>query len=280
MIRKLIVNADDFGRTSLVSAGIRSAHLKGIVTSTTAMMNMPGIEKDLEAAMQECPKLGLGLHLNLTAGDPLCAKEKVRSLIDEKGKFPSAKGFIDLMPAINLEQVQMEWENQIQKFIQLTGKAPDHLDSHHHTSYLSPDLFDMMLELAERMHCSIRRPTAEGGNSLPLDLPIEMRAQAGSYLADLINLHPVSMPDWFHSSFFDQNATLDHLMDILGSLPEGISELMCHPGFRDPELEKSSSYAKQRDGERQILEDVVVRNLLSDLGVEMIRFGDMRSRNL
>jgi len=62
----------------------------------------------------EKPEYAVGIDLGGT--------KILTALIDEKGKFPSAKGFIDLMPAINLEQVQMEWENQIQKFIQLTGK--------------------------------------------------------------------------------------------------------------------------------------------------------------
>ena len=275
MSKRLIVNADDYGRTSLVSAGIRSAHMNGIVTSTTAMMNMPGIVKDLEAALQECPQLGLGVHLDLTAGKPISPVEKVRTLVDETGKFPSASGFMKMLPSIDLNEVHMEWESQIGKFIQVTGRNPDHLDSHHHTSYLTEDLFEMMLGMAEDLGCSIRRPTAEGEDVLPLDLPAEFRERSGQYLANLIASHSVSMPEWFFSSFFNESATLDRLLEIIGNLPQGTSEMMCHPGFLDNELEKSSSYAKQRDHERQILEDAAVRNMLSDMGVEMISFGDL-----
>jgi chitin disaccharide deacetylase len=275
MHRKLIVNADDYGRTSLVSAGIRSAHMKGIVSSTTAMMNFPGIEEDLDAAMQECPQLGLGVHLNLTAGEPISPKEKVRSLLDDNGNFPSAKGFPGVFPSINLEEVQLEWETQIQKFVRLTGNAPDHLDSHHHISYLSAELFNLMLELADNQQCAIRRPTAESRKILPQDLLIEMGEQAENFIPDLISRHSPKMPDWFLSSFFDQYATLEHLVKMLENLQEGVSELMCHPGFKDDELEKCSSYAKQRDKERQIMEDAVVRNLLTNLEVELIRFGDI-----
>ena len=76
-MKRLIVNADDYGRTRGVSAGIREAHLHGIVTSTTAMMNFPGVQADLARACDDCPQLGLGVHLVLTAGRPLRPAENV-----------------------------------------------------------------------------------------------------------------------------------------------------------------------------------------------------------
>src|SRR5512134_2504252 len=87
MTRQLIVNADDFGRTRGVSAGILRAHQEGIVTSTTAMMNMSGVAADLHLAQTEAPRLGLGVHLNFTAGRPLLPPEWCASLVDEHGHF-------------------------------------------------------------------------------------------------------------------------------------------------------------------------------------------------
>ena len=77
MTKRLIVNADDFGRTHQVSDGILSAHCDGIVTSTTVMMSMPGAARDLTRALAEAPKLGLGVHLVFTAGRPLLPPEWV-----------------------------------------------------------------------------------------------------------------------------------------------------------------------------------------------------------
>ena len=275
MTRQLIVNADDYGRTRLVSAGIRSAHINGIVTSTTAMMNIPGVEEDLEKTLRECPDMGIGVHLVLTAGEPLAAKEKVLSLIDETGSFPPAKGFLDNLATINIDQVQIEWDKQIQKFVQLTGKSPDHLDSHHHTSYFTAELFKVMLEFADIHQCFIRRPLVEGGQSLPKDFPSELVNQAVDFIPALIAQNSPRMPDSFYTSFFGQNATLDQLLEITGGLQEGTSEIMCHPGFNNPELEKCSSYNKQRDREREILEDILLRTHLSDLGIKLINFGDL-----
>lgn len=76
MRKKLIINADDYGHTRSVSLGIRQAHLQGIVTSTTAMMNYPGADDDLRDSVKECPRLGLGLHLVLTSGCPVLPAEK------------------------------------------------------------------------------------------------------------------------------------------------------------------------------------------------------------
>jgi predicted glycoside hydrolase/deacetylase ChbG (UPF0249 family) len=71
MTLRLIVNADDYGRTPGVSRGIREAHRRGIVTSTTCMMNMPAVVDDIALALEETPRLGLGVHLVLTSGRPL-----------------------------------------------------------------------------------------------------------------------------------------------------------------------------------------------------------------
>ena len=85
---RLIVNADDYGRTPGVSRGIRQAHLRGIVTSTTAMMNMPAIEEDLQAALEETPELGLGVHLVLTCGAPLSPSGRVSTIAGGMRRFP------------------------------------------------------------------------------------------------------------------------------------------------------------------------------------------------
>ena len=84
MIKRLIVNADDYGLSEGVCLGILKAHRDGILTSTTCMMNMENIEKYLEMT-KDYPNLGLGVHLNITVGKPLTNV----SFVDEKGNFKS-----------------------------------------------------------------------------------------------------------------------------------------------------------------------------------------------
>ena len=76
-MKQLIINSDDYGRTPDISRGIRDAHLRGVVTSTTCMMNIPTTASDIAVAVQETPKLGMGVHLVLTMGRPISAPEVV-----------------------------------------------------------------------------------------------------------------------------------------------------------------------------------------------------------
>jgi len=272
---QLIVNADDYGRTPGVSEGIRSAHLQGIVTSTTAMMNMPGIEVELEKALIDCPNLGLGVHLVLTAGKPLISSSCVPSLTSETGHFPSATEFLDKLPDIDPDQVRFEWEIQIQKFIKLTGKKPDHLDSHHHTSYFTSSLFEIMLELARDLDCAIRPPLAEGNSDLPLDLPPELGKLAMGFLPALMEKFKPRRPENFFSSFYDQSVNLENLSRILTNLPHGSSEIMCHPGIADPELVSGSSYNVQREKELKVLKDQSIYALIQQLGIQLINYSQL-----
>jgi predicted glycoside hydrolase/deacetylase ChbG (UPF0249 family) len=269
---QLIVNADDYGRTPGVSSGIRTAHLEGIVTSTTVMMNMPDVESDLEIVQKECPDLGVGVHLVLTAGMPILPVQEVPTLLDRQGHFPSAPGFLDLLAGIDPAQVRYEWEAQIQKFIRLTGKKPDHLDSHHHTSYFTTNLFMIMLELANELDCAIRPPLAEAGSDLPLDLPAELAGQNMDFIPSLLMRFKPRHPENFFSSFYDQAATLEKMMTILSNLPAGTSEVMCHPGFTDPDLKKTSSYNLQRETELGILKDPGLKTFIREHGIQLIPF--------
>ena len=109
--RLAIVNADDFGMSAEVDRGILEAHDRGIVTSTSLLVDEP----DAEAAVQEArrrPKLGLGVHV----------------AFDSRGKW-----FVDVT---DLDIVQREIHRQIDRFIRMTGATPDHIDSHHHVHRL------------------------------------------------------------------------------------------------------------------------------------------------
>ena len=98
-MRQLIVNADDFGLTEAVSSGILDAHRNGIVTSTTLMAN--GEAFDAAVAMsRRAPRLGIGVHLNLTSGKPVSPAQRIPSLIDRRGRLhwsrrPLAAGYPD-----------------------------------------------------------------------------------------------------------------------------------------------------------------------------------------
>jgi chitin disaccharide deacetylase len=276
MALQLIVNSDDYGRSSNISRGIREAHLRGVVSSTTCMMNFDNVVDDLALARQEAPDLGLGVHLVLTAGRPLLPPSQLPSLTTAAGSFHKLAQFIDRLPELNPAEAQAEWRAQIERFIQVTGRKPTHLDSHHHSSYYSEGLFRAMLELAQEYDCAIRQVSAQGDSGEMAGLPVEVLIQAREYAPRLMAEFAPRSPDAFYASFYDEGVTQAELLRILHSLPaEGIFEIMCHPGYNDPELEASTVYARQREWELAVLTDETIKQTIAERGIALTTFADV-----
>lgn len=274
---RLIVNADDYGRTSAVSAGIRAAHQCGIITSATVMANMQGIEYDLRTALRDTPKLGLGAHLTLTSGRPILPPEYVNTLVDEKGHFLDLQAFAGRAGQVDLSQVKAEWKAQVDYFASVTGKPPDHLDSHHHVSYYTPGLFRAFLELARDYDCPIRLPLATG-TMISTGLPEDLYASFAAFAPRLIAEFNPRRPDYFTAGFYGENATKDHLLKILASLPQGTTEIMSHPGYADTGLISGSTYARQRVLELSVLTNPDVKDFITSAGIKLINFGDLKAQ--
>jgi hypothetical protein len=271
----LIVNADDYGRTPGVSRGIRQAHAQGIVTSTTALMNMPGIERELATAMKVTPGLGLGVHLVLTSGKPLSRAERLASITGGKDVFPGLEEFLRILPGVDPEQAADEWDCQIRRFVSVTGKKPDHLDSHHHVTFFTEGLFSKMLLLAREYGCAIRIPHPCPSGECD-GLPREFCGAVREFVPSLIRESGVYRPDRFIGTFYDERATAEHLTAILRELTPGVSELMCHPGYADAELLEGSSYNVPREREISILTAESIRNALGEHEIRLIKFSDLR----
>ena len=242
MVKKLIINADDFGLCDGVTFGILKAHQDGILTSTTCMMNMPHIEEYLSLA-SHFPHLGLGVHLVLTIGQPLT----MGSFCDENGNFKSRNTYPDRKVIVKQDELYLEWKTQIDKFIQLTSKKPTHLDSHHHV-HLLPGNIDIALKLAKEY-----------------DLPLRQEY----YL----------QKDYeyvrFSEVFYNQSVSLETINDIC-HFDDEIFELMCHPAFVDPFLYNHSSYNIQRIKELDILCSQEAKDITKN--IQLINYGQIKKR--
>ncbi len=280
MTRYLIVNADDFGRTRGVSAGIIQAHQRGIVTSATAMMNFKGAAQDLHLAETETPKLGLGVHLVFTAGRPLLPTEWVASLVDEHGHFLSQEAIQADPTRINQDELRSELKSQVTAFKNAMNRLPDHLDAHHFV-HVHPHLFQIYLEVAEVFKLPARLPIPRPGGSLDQlpsiagKAPLAAAQQMMEIDWELLAAHPITSTDQFIASFYDQQATSAQLLQILSNLPDGRSELMTHPGFADDDLKSGSSYNVQRDQEVALLCDPQVLARVAELEIQLIKFSDL-----
>jgi predicted glycoside hydrolase/deacetylase ChbG (UPF0249 family) len=274
MIR-LIVNSDDYGRSAEISRGIREAHLQGIVTSTTCMMNFPTTAVDIQTALKEAPRLGLGTHLVLTAGKPLLPKSKLSTLTTGDGEFLKLPVLLERLGDIDPAEAKQEWRAQIEAFIHAADRRPTHLDSHHHSSYFSEGLFRAMLDLARDYGCGIRLPRALDSEDGMDGLPPSVRASIKDYAGRLIAEFNPPRPDAFLSNFYDERATKAELFSMLDELPEGNYELMCHPGYVDTDLATSSVYNQQRERELKILTDVEVLEHVQQRSIQLITFAEL-----
>ena len=267
MPRHLIINSDDYGRSSDISRGIREAHLRGVVTSATCMMNIPVTAEDIALALRETPRLGLGVHLVLTMGRPISVPETVSSVIDEKGNFFKYNLFVENLPKLNINEIKAEWHAQIETFIKAAGRKPTHIDSHHHSSFFTPTLFRGMLEVAQEYDCAIRFPFT---NNVSDELKETFKE-----VPDLMKEFNPRRPDVFIVDFYDEKATQEELFRIINNVEAGSTEIMCHPGYVDDAFAQESVYNKQRETELEILTDPAIKQAIQARGINLITFAEV-----
>lgn len=246
-MRRLIVNADDFGMTPAVSAGILSAARHGIVTSTTILMTADIDRNLLSAALDS--GLGLGIHLNLTLGTPLT---RARSLVDGDGRF--VRDPRRAAARAEVRDVENEIEAQIERFVALTRRTPTHLDTHHHVG-LFPPVDDVVLAAARRLGVAVRSQT-----------PLARSRARSARLKTPDHFFGESGPAAYWSTA--------RLRQVLKGLPAGVSEFMTHPGYFDEGL-AGSRYGRQRETELVGLGRAAGRAAVASLGIRLCHFGDL-----
>lgn len=275
---RLIVNADDFARSPGVTGGILKAHQNGLVSTTTAMMNLKDARPAVVQAQAAAPDLAIGVHLNITFGKPLSSPEKVASLIDGTGSFHSFRDLIANPDKLELREVEREWRNQIEALLDANIQL-DHLDSHHHSAVFSEALFLLLLDLAGEYDCGVRNPNPSDIDSSSLNslYPEGITGFIQQAAEPLMRARAVPHPEHFLASFFGDTATKDHLSMLLRRLSPGTYELMCHPGFADDELALTSSYDDQREKELEVLTDDEIKSLTQELNIHPATFQSLRT---
>lgn len=205
MSRHLIVNADDFGYSFSINRGIIEAHTKGIVTSTSVMVDAIAAHgaKDLT----HFSELSIGLHFEL--------KE--------------------------LENIQAELERQVEKFIAIVGKEPDHIDTH-------------------------KRHTTDDGIK--------------EVLTEYAKIHIVRIRgfDAKHIGSFGVNSNDSSIIQLKKSIDEATdnyNELMCHVGYSDNYLREHSSYNDPREEELKSICNPAAKQYLQEQGLALATWKDL-----
>ena len=290
-MRRLIVNADDFGLTEGVSYGILHAHHYGIVTSASLMANGEAFEMAV-ALCRRAPRLSVGVHLALTQGAPVSPALQIRSLVDDRGRLPRSPWILAyrlLTHRVSLREIEIELRAQIAKVL-LAGIIPTHLDGHQHVHVL-PGISGIVAKLAQEFCISsLRCPIEENPVSIrPLHdrrsphaavLRQYLTSQGVSWFARRFRVKmgqaELSSPTHFHGLSQTGYLNLETLQQILFSLPEGTSELMCHPGYADSALAKTGTrLLSQREVEARTLMGFQPQELAADLGIQLISYHDL-----
>lgn len=292
-MRRLIVNADDFGFTSGVNRAIVEAHTRGVVTSSTLMANGPAFPEAVELA-KSLPRLSVGCHVVLIDGEPVLNPERLRSLTtgSPAPRFQDGlKSFAAraITGRIDADQITAEATAQIRK-IQSAGIVVSHFDTHKHT-HLFPKVLRPLLRAAA--DCAVRALRNPFGPRLPLrSSQLLARPNLWTRCAEVRVLHHFSgafrkavdqegfaTPDG--TLGIEVTGTLDETLfqAIARSIPAGTWEFVCHPGYNDADLQRAKTRLREsRETELRVLTLPSARDLLAREGIELISYHDLAPR--
>jgi hopanoid biosynthesis associated protein HpnK len=285
-VRRLIINADDFGLTQGVNRAIAEASRSGVVTSATIMANSRAFDEAVASA-KAWPGLKTGCHVVLIDGEPVSAG--LASLTNGGTRFRSnLKQFAlaALRKKISADEIEREAEAQIRK-IQAAGIPLTHVDTHKHT-HIFPHVLRPVLRAARACRLRAVRNPFEPRRSRLLSNVFSNRGL-------LLRAAEVTMLQVFAAQFrkavqeenmlttdgtvgIAATGSLDQrmLLAILEALPEGTWELVCHPGYSDADLQSAGTrLLGSREAELQALTSPEAKSLISRRGIELISYADL-----
>ena len=280
-MKKLIINADDFALHHSVNKGIITASEEGVLTSTSIIPSGAFFDEAVKMAILN-KKIGIGVHLTLVHERPILPIARVKSLITTKNLFHNNYlEFIKKMlnNEINYQEVYAELSAQI-KAVQKTGITITHLDSHQHLHIL-PKITDIVLQLAQEYNIkSIRIPDEAlfftGGYPWTVN---RMIGRTGlSILAKMARLKigkNLFMPDHFFGMLAGGNMKEEYLLQIIKTLPAGITEIMMHPAESNFEMKKHYYWDYCWQDELKALLSERIKKEIKAQKIELISFGDL-----
>jgi predicted glycoside hydrolase/deacetylase ChbG (UPF0249 family) len=289
-LRKLIVNADDFGFNKEITDGIIECHRTGCVTSTTLMANMSAAQYAVSLSKQYVD-LSVGVHLNLTLGPSILPQRDIPSLVDKDGKFHVYSVFRKklLSGEISLCDIRKEFSAQIQKAIDF-GLLPTHLDSHHNITVF-PRVNKALLMVARQF--DIRRQRTYKGFcktdkwiTRPKIISLRVFRQNVGRMGTILFYY---YQDWYarrqgfklpdakwglHSVLSDKKLIYDieSMNILLRNLPHGTTEFVAHPGLRQEDPYDKPDYRQRRWIEYSLLRLPEVRELCRQYHIELTNY--------
>ena len=294
-MRRLIVNADDFGVTSGVNRAIVETHCEGVVSSATLMASGSAFDGAVEAA-RLLPTLSVGCHVVLVDGSPVSPPGGLDTLLGIRSSEPekfygslSAFAARATLGGFDPDQLVEEITAQIRK-IQASGIEVTHLDSHKH-AHVFPEILRAMLRAARICRVpAIRNPFVPAKAISPKQFSGNRRLLKRYGQVRLLHtfarqfrqqteragmLTPDGVIGVIETGFLD--APMLH--QALASLPEGTWELVCHPGYVDADLRGAHTrLVETRDQERRLLMSPGLKEFLVQQRIRIISYRELAGR--
>jgi hopanoid biosynthesis associated protein HpnK len=271
-VRRLIVNADDFGRSRSINEAVIRAHREGILTSASLMVNEPAFDEAVKLA-KENPELGVGLHLTLLVGRSALSLEKIPGLVNARGEFsnsPVGAGMNYFFRRSLHEQLRAEIHAQFEKFC-ATGLPLDHVNGHLHF-HLHPTIFKILMEDSEKFQIRHLRLTRDC-------LARSRRMTKGKFFTRVTHAaifkmlssrarKPLQQRGIKHAQITfgllqDSRVDEDYILKLLPELPPGDSELYSHPSLDEFKNEFDALVSPR------------VKEQIKKIGIELIRYQDL-----
>ena len=290
-MRRLIVNADDFGFTAGINRAIVEAHIHGIVTSSTLMANGKAFEDAVRLA-RSVPRLSVGCHVVLIDGEPVidarllpsitCARSSGARFRDGLKSFAARA----LAGRLDAGEIEAEASAQIRK-LQSTGIHVSHLDTHKHT-HLFPAVLQPLLRAARA--CGVGAIRNPFGPRKPLkSTELLTRPSLWTRYAEVRILRTLAAKfrdSASRESFATPDGTLGIVVTgaldeklfrgIAAIMPEGTWEFVCHPGYNDDDLKSAKTRLHaSRETELRVLTMPEARQLLLQQGIELISYREL-----
>ncbi|MGI9103480.1 MAG: carbohydrate deacetylase [Terriglobales bacterium] len=287
-MKRLIINADDFGLTSGVNRAIAEAHQSGLVTSATLMANGAQFSEAVALA-RGMPQLGVGCHIDLIQFAPLSPPEKLKTLVRDGHFRPGFRRFATaaLRRRLSSDEIAAEASAQIAR-LQSAGIHVTHFDTHKHT-HLFPGVLRPLLQAAKA--CGIRavrnpfephplvrlRSVASAPKLLTRYVAVRtLRAMAAEFRR-LVEAEGFATTDGTVGIVLTGFWNEKRLADLLRRLPDGTWELVTHPGYHEPALASLGSLVASREAELRLLTSPETRRLLEQHEIELISYRDLSS---
>jgi predicted glycoside hydrolase/deacetylase ChbG (UPF0249 family) len=249
--KTLVVNADDFGFTRDVNAGVVEACERGILRATTLMANGAAFEDAVRLARAN-PELDVGCHLVLVRG---------RSVARPEAALPASVAELIRAMALRRIAVYEELRAQVRRILE-AGLQPTHLDTHKHTHLLPP-----VLEAVARIAGEFKIPWVRRPFQVPL---------LGRRFRAVLERHGCRTTDHFAGFRLTGRLGRRELVDLIRRLPEGTTELMCHPGRCTEELLAAHTRLKRsRQAELEALTAREVRAAIEEAGVRLVSYREL-----